>query len=52
MHAPRHNLVVGLGKSGLACVRHLVAHGERVTVCDSRETPPMLGALRMEFPQV
>ena len=52
MSEPRHNLVVGLGKSGLACVRHLVARGEQVTVCDSRATPPMLAALRMEFPQV
>ena len=52
MSTERHNLVVGLGKSGLACVRHLVAHGERVTVCDSREAPPMLATLRMEFPQV
>ncbi len=52
MGTPRHNLVVGLGKSGLACVRHLVARGEAVTVCDSREAPPMLDALRMAFPQV
>ena len=52
MNATRHNLVVGLGKSGLACVRHLVARGEQVTVCDSRDAPPMLAALRMEFPQV
>jgi UDP-N-acetylmuramoylalanine--D-glutamate ligase len=53
MHpAPRHNLIVGLGKSGLACVRHLRARGEAVTVCDSRELPPALAALRMEFPEV
>jgi len=52
MNAPRHNLVVGLGKSGLACVRHLVARGETVTVCDSRDAPPALTALRMEFPEV
>src|SRR5210317_1377810 len=52
MNATRHNLVVGLGKSGLACVRHLVARGEQVTVCDSRDAPPMLAALRMELPQV
>ena len=52
MDAPRHNLVVGLGKSGLACVRHLVARGEAVTVCDSRDAPPLLAALRMEFPGI
>ncbi len=52
MDAHQHTLVVGLGKSGLACVRHLVARGEAVTVCDSREAPPALAALRTEFPQV
>jgi UDP-N-acetylmuramoylalanine--D-glutamate ligase len=52
MESPRHNLVVGLGKSGLACVRHLQARGEAVTVCDNRDAPPALAALRMEFPAV
>ncbi|HEY5719458.1 MAG TPA: UDP-N-acetylmuramoyl-L-alanine--D-glutamate ligase [Gammaproteobacteria bacterium] len=48
--ANRHNLVVGLGKSGLAAARHLLARGERVTACDSRAEPPGLAALRREFP--
>lgn len=45
-------LVVGLGITGLSCVRHLVAHGYAVTVVDSRIQPPMLPALRDEFPTV
>ena len=42
----RRNLVVGLGVTGLACARWLHAHGERVTVNDSRAAPPGLAALR------
>ncbi len=42
----RRNLVVGLGKTGLSCARGLLAQGERVTVTDSRATPPGLAALR------
>lgn len=33
-------LVVGLGKTGLACTRFLLARGEEVVVTDSREQPP------------
>lgn len=43
-------LVVGLGRTGLSCVRHLVARGVPVAVVDSRERPPALAALRAEFP--
>jgi len=49
---PRHNLVVGLGKSGMACVHHLLARGERVSVCDSRDEPPGLAALARSYPDV
>jgi UDP-N-acetylmuramoylalanine--D-glutamate ligase len=45
-------LVVGLGLTGLSCVRHLVARGHDVTVVDTREQPPMLDELRREFPRV
>jgi len=40
--------VIGLGETGLACVRHLLARGRRVAVTDTRERPPRvddLGAL-------
>ena len=45
-------IVVGLGKTGLSCVRHLVAAGDEVLVADSRDLPPGLDELRKEFPSV
>jgi UDP-N-acetylmuramoylalanine--D-glutamate ligase len=45
-------LVVGLGLTGISCVRHLVARGYEVTVVDTREQPPKLEELRREFPRV
>ena len=33
-------LVVGLGDTGLSCVRHLLDAGRRVCVADSRDNPP------------
>lgn len=44
--------VVGLGETGLSCVRHLLAGGWRVAVTDSRSRPPQLAALRAAFPEV
>lgn len=43
-------VVVGLGTTGLSCVRHLVGRGYEVSVIDSRATPPGLGAVRREYP--
>lgn len=45
-------LVVGLGKTGLSCVRHLRRLGRRVTAVDSRSSPPALDAVCEEFPEV
>jgi UDP-N-acetylmuramoylalanine--D-glutamate ligase len=45
-------IVVGLGKTGLSCVRHLVAAGDQVLVADSRECPPGLDELMQQFPSV
>jgi len=39
-------LVLGLGESGLAMVRHCWRQGARVRVADSRETPPGVAALK------
>jgi len=44
--------VVGLGATGLACVRYLRALGHAVSVVDSRAAPPQLAALQREFPDV
>jgi UDP-N-acetylmuramoylalanine--D-glutamate ligase len=44
--------VVGLGSTGLSLVRFLRKRGASVTVIDSSNTPPALGQLRLEFPDV
>ena len=45
-------LVVGLGDTGLSCVRFLYARGVELAVTDSRLTPPGLKTLQEEFPDV
>lgn len=45
-------LVVGLGKTGLSCVRFLVANGVPVAVVDSRDNPPGLDELRSNYGEV
>lgn len=45
-------VVVGLGKTGLSCVRFLKGRGYPVAVNDTRENPPGLAELRTEFPDV
>lgn len=45
-------LVVGLGSTGLAVVRHIAALGGAVLAIDSRSAPPGLAALRAEHADV
>ncbi|HET7921972.1 MAG TPA: UDP-N-acetylmuramoyl-L-alanine--D-glutamate ligase [Gammaproteobacteria bacterium] len=45
-------LIVGLGRTGLACARFLVARGVELAVTDSRERPPGLKDLREQMPDV
>lgn len=45
-------LVVGLGDTGLSCVRFLHARGVELAVTDSRLTPPGLKTLQEDFPDV
>ncbi len=45
-------VVVGLGKTGVSCVRYLVAQGENVAINDSRTDPPGLTELRQQFPTI
>ncbi|MFB9885719.1 UDP-N-acetylmuramoyl-L-alanine--D-glutamate ligase [Balneatrix alpica] len=45
-------IVVGLGKTGLSCVRFLRQRGKRVAVVDTRSQPPGLAELQAEFPDV
>ncbi|MEX2476168.1 UDP-N-acetylmuramoyl-L-alanine--D-glutamate ligase [Marinobacter sp.] len=48
----RRTLVVGLGKTGLSCVRYLCEQGRDVAVADSRQNPPGLNALKAGWPDV
>ena len=47
-----HALVVGLGETGLSCVRHLAGLRRKVVAVDSRERPPRLASVESEFPGV
>jgi len=48
----RRILVVGLGKTGLSCVRYLCEKGREVAVADSRMSPPGLDELRAQWPEL
>ncbi|HLQ24596.1 MAG TPA: UDP-N-acetylmuramoyl-L-alanine--D-glutamate ligase [Acidiferrobacterales bacterium] len=42
--------VIGLGQTGLSCVRYLAPRGYHISVMDTRPQPPKLPELRAEFP--
>ncbi|WP_404368480.1 UDP-N-acetylmuramoyl-L-alanine--D-glutamate ligase [Marinobacter sp.] len=48
----RRTLVVGLGKTGLSCVRYLCKKGRDVAVADNRAAPPGLEELKRDWPEV
>lgn len=48
----KRTLVVGLGKTGLSCVRFLQAQGFELAIIDSRLQPPGLSQLAEEFPNI
>ncbi len=48
----RYRIVVGLGKTGLACARYLAGRGEPFAVVDTRDNPPLLAQLSSELPEV
>ncbi|WP_027706428.1 UDP-N-acetylmuramoyl-L-alanine--D-glutamate ligase [Zooshikella ganghwensis] len=45
-------VIIGLGKTGLACARFLQQQRINFIVVDSRESPPELAVFRAEFPLV
>jgi len=45
-------VIIGLGKTGMSCIRYLSAKQKSIAVMDSRTTPPELDTLRREFPDV
>ncbi len=48
----RKYVVVGLGQTGLSCVRYLVELGKSLHVQDTRNNPPGLDELLNDFPDV
>lgn len=46
------HVVVGLGVTGMSCVRYLQKQGLAVAVVDTRENPPMLAELQQSYPLV
>ena len=48
----RLTVIVGLGATGLSCVKYFAAMGEKVKVVDSRDEPPGLAALKERYPDV
>ena len=45
-------LVLGLGETGLSALRWLNGYGARLSVADTRESPPNLAAIQAEFNQL
>jgi UDP-N-acetylmuramoylalanine--D-glutamate ligase len=45
-------LVVGLGATGVSCVRYLMTLGYDVSAIDSRAEPPLLAEIKREFPNL
>ncbi|KEQ16762.1 UDP-N-acetylmuramoyl-L-alanine--D-glutamate ligase [Endozoicomonas numazuensis] len=48
----RTRVVVGLGKTGLSCVRFLAERQRSFKVMDTRENPPGIDELRASFPDI
>jgi UDP-N-acetylmuramoylalanine--D-glutamate ligase len=46
-----HSVIVGLGRTGVSCARHLAARGHQLVVTDSRSSPPGLPELRRLVPE-
>lgn len=46
------NLIVGLGATGLSCVRYLKQCGLPLAIADTRASPPQLDILQKNFPDV
>lgn len=45
-------LVLGLGQTGLSCVRYLLRQGYEVVAYDTRQNPPGIDELHKKYPQV
>jgi UDP-N-acetylmuramoylalanine--D-glutamate ligase len=45
-------LIIGIGQSGLSCARYLKAQGYNIAMMDTREQPPAMATIQLEFPEV
>ena len=45
-------LVIGLGATGLSCIRYLISKNYSVIVADSRQNPPKLTEFKKDFPAI
>lgn len=45
-------LVLGLGRTGMSCIRYLAGSGARLGVTDTRQEPPELQTLKERYPLV
>lgn len=52
MASDQFRIVMGLGQTGISCVRYLAKKHARFAVVDSRSNPPDLAAFKTEFPRV
>ena len=48
----KRRLIVGLGITGISCIRHFLRLGLSFSVLDTREQPPEIEAVLKEFPNV
>lgn len=51
-NTPNLHAVIGLGITGLSCIRYLHKLGIPFVIVDSREVPPNLAEIKQEFPEV
>lgn len=47
-----YKIIIGLGKTGVSCARHLLKQKCQIAITDSRLTPPNLEQVKQEFPNI
>lgn len=52
MQKSQLTVIIGLGKTGMSCVRHLAPQHHNLAVVDNRTNPPCLEELRRNFPKI
>lgn len=52
LNSAGYTIIMGMGKTGLACVNFLVKKNKPVLVMDNRPTPPGFATLKQTFPEL